>query len=387
MGKLSQFWMSYVDMVKALRGLLRASREGDWELHLSSICEIVLWCLAYDNLNYAGYLSAYLHEMSHFPEEHPHTLEYLRSGGFSVQMSEDNPLGRIPVDQMCEETVNKDTQTSGGTKCFSLRPNAVSKFYLVAEYRSTFLRQLKDILHISRSSSQHKDLQPTRITRGESDVKSIILILQNTWLNPFNPDIQDFVCLSTGKVATPDVEHNLLQAKDIGEMAYKAFRGKRLQSNPPKVKFHDAIKKLKTFTHLNKKTSVKAGHNQEVILRADRRLFAQMIVIAESRNLQMREVLSHPLESLPWSLATPDGLMRKKNKASMAKELQKNVQATDSIPQPSEFLIGGMALKGDQKTFAAVAETLLGRVPNESGTSDRIDVVFDDYRGESIKKR
>ena len=104
--------------------------------------------------------------MSHLPEEHPDTLEYLRSGGFSVQMSEDNPFGRIPVDQTCEETVNKDTQTSGGTKGFSLRPNAVSKFYLVAEYRSTFLRQLKDILHISRSSSQHKDLQPHKNRKG-----------------------------------------------------------------------------------------------------------------------------------------------------------------------------------------------------------------------------
>lgn len=42
-------------------------------------------------------------------------------------------------------------------------------------------------------------------------------------------------------------------------------------------------------------------------------------------------------------------------------------------------------MKGDQKTFAAVAETLLGRVLNEGGCSDRIDVVFDDYREESTK--
>lgn len=172
----------------------------------------------------------------------------------------------------------------------------MSKFYLVAEYRSTFLRQLKDILHINWSSFQLKDLQPTRIARDESDVKCIISVLQNTWLNPFNPDLQDLVCLLTGKVATPDVEHDLLQANDIGEKAYRAFREQRLQSNPAKVKFHDTITKakLKTFTHL----------------KADRRLFAQMIVIAESRNLQMKEVLSHPLGPLPWSLATPDGLMR-----------------------------------------------------------------------------
>lgn len=86
-------------MVETLLGLLRGSREGDWELHLSSISEIVPWCFAYDNLNYARYLSAYLHEMSRLPEEHPDILEYLRPGGFSVQMNEDNPFVRIPVDQ------------------------------------------------------------------------------------------------------------------------------------------------------------------------------------------------------------------------------------------------------------------------------------------------
>lgn len=42
-------------------------------------------------------------------------------------------------------------------------------------------------------------------------------------------------------------------------------------------------------------------------------------------------------------------------------------------------------LRGDQKTFAVVAETLLCRVLNEGGPSDKIYVVFDDYRDESIK--
>ncbi|KAK3753762.1 hypothetical protein QZH41_016442, partial [Actinostola sp. cb2023] len=66
---------------------------------------------------------------------------------------------------------------------------------------------------------------------------------------------------NAGKVATPDVEHGLLRAKGIGEEAYEAFREQRLESNPPKVKFHDTITKakLKTFTHQNKKITVKAG--------------------------------------------------------------------------------------------------------------------------------
>jgi len=47
------------------------------------------------------------------------------------------------------------------------------------------------------------------------------------------------------------------------------------------------------------------------------------IVIAESRDLQMRGVLSHPLGPFSWSLATADGFIRKTNKASLAKELHK----------------------------------------------------------------
>ena len=114
-------------------------------MHLSSLRGIVPWCFAYANINYARYFS----EMFHLSEGHPDAFKYVSSGGLSVQLSNSNPFGRVPVDQTCEETVNKDTQTSGGTKGFSLEPNHVSKHYLVAEYRSTFLRQLKDMLHIN----------------------------------------------------------------------------------------------------------------------------------------------------------------------------------------------------------------------------------------------
>ena len=70
------------------------------------------------------------------------------SGGFSVQVGADNPFGKVPVDQTCEETVNKHTQTSSGTKGFSLKPGAVSRFFIVAEYRSMFLGNLREMLHL-----------------------------------------------------------------------------------------------------------------------------------------------------------------------------------------------------------------------------------------------
>ncbi|KAK3751112.1 hypothetical protein QZH41_016239, partial [Actinostola sp. cb2023] len=336
------------------------------------------------------YLSSYLSEMTHLGDEHPDVLDYMESGGFAVQIGTDNPFGKIPVDQACEETVNKDTQTPGGTKGFSLKPKAVSKYYLVAEYRSIFMRNLKEMLHLTKSSCQHNDLQKSRISKDEADVKSLLITLDN-WISPFGTEQQDLVCLSTGKLATEQIERDLLQAKDIGEKAYRTFSEQRLESNPAKINFHGKMTKakLKTFSDLNKKMKLRQGTAKEIILKADRALFAQMIVIAETRELSMRSVLSHPLGPLPWALASADGSLKKTNKSTLAKELQKNIPAVESIPEPSACIIDGMAmvqrLKGDHKSFAEVADALMAMFLREGATSNRIDVVFDVYRETSIK--
>ena len=115
-----------------------------------------------------------------------------------------------------------------------------------------------------------------------------------------------------------------------------------------------------------------------------------MIVVAEARQLSMKEVLSHPLGPLPWSLAAPaDGSLKKTAKSSLAKELQKDAPAVENLPPQSACIIDGMAmvqrLKGDQKTFREVADMLLAMVLREGASSARIDAVFDVYRKISIK--
>ena len=328
--------------------------------------------------------------MSHLVEDHPEVFENMQSGGFVVQIGEHNPFGKIPVDQTCEETVTRDTQTAGGTKGFSLKPKAVSKYYLVAEYRSIFFRNLKDMLHMDGAPGcQVNDLQKSRIAKDESDVKSLLETINN-WINPFELGEQDLVCLSSGKAATEKIEPDL-QAHRTGENAYRRFSEMRLESSPAKVKFNDSMKKaqLKTFSNLGKEMKVRRGTANEAILRAVRALFAKMIAIAETRELSMGTAMSHPLGLLPWSLATDDGSLRKNKKPSLAKDLQKDVPAAELIPPSSAWIIDGMALverlNGDGNTFAEIADALMAMVLREGASSKQIDVVFNVYRETSIK--
>ncbi|KAG1659234.1 Programmed cell death protein 4 [Nymphon striatum] len=361
-GTLAAFWMSYIDMVELMLKLLRASREGNWKLYLTSIHEMIPWCFSYDNINYARYLSAYYAEMTNLPEEHPEIHDYLEAGGFSVQIGSKNTFGKIPVDQTVEETVNRDTQTQGGTKGFSLKANALSRYYLTAEYRSSYLRRLKDMLNINQSDQKHNDLQASRIAKDELDVKNLTDMIESSWINPFSNDYDDLVSISTGRVAPKEVVQDLCSAYKIGQNTYIVFREERLQNTPPLKNFHDPLQKqkLKTFSSTLEKTHCKKQSSTETILKANRNLFARMILIASSRNLDMREILSHPLGPVPWALATADGALRKTSKPALAKELQRNVPPAEITPAPSACLIDGMALK-------------------------RIDIIFNVYKENSIK--
>ena len=55
-GTMSGFWMSYIDLTCLLLDFLRASREGNWDLHLTLIKELIPWCFAYSKTNYLRYL-------------------------------------------------------------------------------------------------------------------------------------------------------------------------------------------------------------------------------------------------------------------------------------------------------------------------------------------
>ena len=97
----------------------------------------------------------------------------------------------------------------------------------------------------------------------------------------------------------------------------------------------------------------------------------------------MSDVLYHPLRRLSWALASADESLGKANKALLAKEPQRNLTAADVILQPCAIVINGMAMvqkvKGDQKTFAEMADSLMEMVLHEGTESQCIDVVFDVY--------
>ena len=54
---LAKFWLSYLSMAEVLLNTLYATRTGDWDLLLEFVRGIARYAFAYDNYNYARYLT------------------------------------------------------------------------------------------------------------------------------------------------------------------------------------------------------------------------------------------------------------------------------------------------------------------------------------------
>ena len=71
---------------------------------------------------------------------------------------------------------------------------------------------LRDMIGQGSSKLPRPDLQGPRIRTNEADIKSLIDLMENNWLNPLSPDESDLGIPSTGTVTPPAVVKDLLRA-------------------------------------------------------------------------------------------------------------------------------------------------------------------------------
>eukprot|EP00117_Sycon_ciliatum_P011697 scpid10404/ scgid5699/ len=389
-----KFWSSYIDMVDLLLRFIRASRTADWQLHLSCVASMLPWCFAYDRLNYARYMSYYLVQMQQLVNTHPEADAFLRRGGFSVQRS-DNPFAQVASDQAIEQSINRASKTSGGIIGFSRHPATVQRWVLTAHDRAAVTDTCMEHCGLDDSAEErdafHKECQTGRMARDERDVLQVLDTISR-FFNPFLPASQQhceqLMHLSSGTEATAETSTDLLDAEKRGLAGFHDFVNQRLITDAKA--FHDPLKKmnLKSFTVKKKKNPV---NDQAGILRSDRSTFSRIALIAQTRQMDMREVLSYPLGPLPWSLATTSGTLVKTSKAALLPLLTDGIASSNNPDAGGALIIDAMAHLRSMKvfdlpsTFGEFAAVVLSHLCRLLSSYSRIDFVVDTYQEISIK--
>jgi hypothetical protein len=82
---------------------------------------------------------------------------------------------------------------------------------------------------------------------------------------------------------------------------------------------------LQTYSVVGKKVTSKSKQGELVAMKNSKTLFAKMLLIAKSRELQMEEVLKYSLRPFPSSLATSEGDLVKTAKSKLLHKIEEDV--------------------------------------------------------------
>ena len=388
------FWNSYIDLVELLLTFIRATREGNWTLHISTLCLMLPWYFAYNKVHYSRYLPAYIYEMKNLETSCPEIYSHFLRGDFAVQRKHAGCFSMTACDQVIEQTLNRDSKTKGGMKGITLNRGAVNRWILSHAPRAAIRGKFLEMAGQRSKESRCEDLSENRKKIDEESVQKIIDTVKS-FDNPFLcKESSSIVHLSSGLEADKETNACYLNAKKTGEEAVDEFCKERLVEK--KLDFYDPIKltKLKTFDDMVSRPKSKAKLTIQSA-KEDKQLFKRLLLLAQEQKLDLVDLLSYPLSSVPPALGNFDGSLRKTNKSALFKCLEKlepscRVTFDNSFSDSTALLVDGMAFLHKQKpseTFADFASKLMRQLLAiaKAYGARRVDFVIDQYNKVSIK--
>ena len=165
-----KFANDYMKFVACILMFLRATREGNWKLHLESLKSLCKYFFAHDRLNYARMVLLYLAQMEQLETSDPGLYEEFMRANFCVNKN-DIPFCAVGPDHAIEHE-NKTMKIQGGLKDLTQQPAAMARRFFIAPELSRLAAEAEALVGIQAHSSTHQhDLSTAVITRFDENVK------------------------------------------------------------------------------------------------------------------------------------------------------------------------------------------------------------------------
>ncbi|XP_031340958.1 uncharacterized protein LOC116169072 [Photinus pyralis] len=380
-----QLWCSYLNMVETLLEFLYSERTGKWELHLQSFRKMLPMFFAYDHTHYARWGSVYLCDMKNLSLIAPAVHKEFLNGHFVVKKSKGG-FNHISVDQALEH-VNKTSKDAGGIIGLTKNSTRLDEWYLSFNEIGDMINTFRGSLKLDPdSSSQNIEIGKQRILIDEQTV----LTLQEQFLKygVFSTHTENVISIATNEIYSEELQTATLGAKLRGEAALESF----IQSMDS-TDFYKPLKKIRTAAYVKRKEQ--PSTNSDKLLGQQ---FLQKILAAKEmgRNINYEDIFRHELTHFPMSLTANGQLGTPSHKSALGNILEKYTQSCTMLPPEKEntktcHIYDGMSIVQilgkplNCKTFGEYAEIFSKIVFTNRFNAKRVDVVFDNYRENSIK--
>ena len=167
---------------------VRLLREGNFDLYVQSLAQIVPWMFALDHTHYSRWLSVHIRDMTSLSVKHPNIHAEFRAGKFVVNKTW-NKFSAMAIDQ-CHEQNNGAVKGSGGTVGLTANPAALRCWTVTGPEVARLVAEFEeDHVHGGPGAKWnieglHHEQQPGVQSAFLKGVQSLTLVLQDMG-NPF----------------------------------------------------------------------------------------------------------------------------------------------------------------------------------------------------------
>ena len=382
------YWQLVMDLEKKVLMFVRAQRSKDFFLYIQSLKDLVPYFFALDHGNYARWTSVHIRDLCSLPE----SIHKAFCRGFWVLSKTKRRFSAIPVDQ-CHEQNNKLVKGAGGIVGLTDNPGALKRWMTAGPEISRILEEFEDqtcgdfdddteLLH------HQEGLGPQ--VAFQSQVQHFVAVIKAKG-NPFCDHFSELVTLDTRKVLDSSVAESVKSITKVGEENYEKFRKNILEDRISTI--DEPIKRNNLPLPKNPRIAAKTSKtNQKVkYLQKNVELFGKLYL--STRESDRDEFFSHEVNAFPASLSDNGLLHFPSNKSDLVHCVIPDADTTPSVPKTFDCsVLDGPAivhLLSPEKvtTFREYSDKVfIPYIENQLKICDRIDIVFDQYLSNSLKK-
>ena len=286
------------------------------------------------------------------------------------------------------EQMNKMVKGEGGAVGLTESADTFERWMTAGPEMARIVQEFEVTITSTSASDRHHEQTEAHQKRFKTDLQSLTSKLAHLG-NPFEEESTELLSLATKQVASAEVVATVKNAKETGRAAYLAFVDERLQQRTKLLSDAMQMKRVALFSNQNKSSK----KNKDLKLKTAKTncgLFARLYVGCQARGGDLSEFFEHENQSFPPSLSD-SGDLRQGNKADLLQCFERSHEPVLMEPKVSAVVIDGAALvhilrPGQAKTFQEYSDTVfLPHILTYLAAVDRVDIVWDSYRDDSLK--
>ena len=391
----------YMKQVMTLLQFQRATRQGDWFLHLSSLEKLCTYFFAYNRLDYAQNIPEYVARMYQLQTTDPEIWQDFLQQEFTVNTSNQIPFTRLGIDQ-AQEHQNKNLKGQGSINGITQSPATLLKFCMCAPELSRIASEAETMAGISnKSASEHHCLNKTTVRRQEKAIANLYHVLAPC--NIFTSDEKHLFNITTKEIVPKTIEENILSVEMRGSSAMREFVDQRICGE---INLWDRMTKCKVLSWTSSTKEIKIKAKSEILtLRATTGLMSRLLIVARSsREVDMEEVIGkYEFSTSNRTLMKPDGFLHPTVDKSTIISILENIpgkppdmsstcSSVQELNSKRCLIVDGMAVVQELmavKSFEnckALGNAYVALIDAKGHNYDATYVIFDNYSIEGSLK-